>query len=131
MMRLNAELVRLRVGNITRAAEEVGVRPASVFDLLGGGALDEVHVKTLVAIARMAHCRLDELIITEPEAQGEDFATSIANWTEAAANVPRRLNPGVAEVTRTPEERTARMRRFPETPRGGRSSLRRSGPWAT
>ncbi len=129
-MRLNAELVRSRVENITRAAEQVGVRPASVFELLSGRTLDDVHVKTLVAIARMAHCHVDDLIVDEPEVRHEDFATSIANWAAVASTVPRRLNPGVDELVRTPDERVARMRRFPETPRGGRSSLRRTGRYA-
>jgi hypothetical protein len=131
MTKLNVELVRARVPNITRAAEEAGVRPAAVFELMSGKTmLDRAHVGTLMAIAEMAHCGLDELVVRELEMEVEDFATSIASWTAAAGVVKRRLNPGAAEVIRTPEDRVARMKRFPETPRPVRSNLKRTGPYA-
>lgn len=119
------------MGNITRAAKEAGVRPGAVFELMSGKTtLYRAHVGTLLAIAEMANCGLDDLVVREPQIGVEDFATSIASWAEAAGGVKRRLNPGVVGVIRTPEDRVARMKRFPETPRPARSNLKRTGHYA-
>lgn len=67
-IRLNAALLRKRVPNLTTAAKSVGLRPASVSNLSTGKiSLGRAEVRTLVALAELAGCTLDELILNGGE----------------------------------------------------------------
>lgn len=63
-LRLNVALLRKRVPNLTTAAKSVGLRPATVSNLSTGKIpVGRAEVRTLVALATLAGCTLDELII--------------------------------------------------------------------
>lgn len=63
-IRLNCALLRKRVPNLTTAAKEAGIRPATVSNLCTGKIdLGKAEVKTLVGLAKLANCTVDELII--------------------------------------------------------------------
>lgn len=63
-LRLNCALLRKRVPNLTTAAKEAGIRPATVSNLCTGKIdLGKAEVKTLVGLAKLAKCTVDELII--------------------------------------------------------------------
>jgi F-type H+-transporting ATPase subunit beta len=61
---LNVPLLRRRVPNLTAAARSVGLRPATVSDLCTGKIpVGRAEVRTLVALASLAGCTLDELVL--------------------------------------------------------------------
>ncbi|MGE5675286.1 MAG: hypothetical protein ACM3XM_15660, partial [Mycobacterium leprae] len=63
-LRLNAPFLRRRVPNLTVAARSVGLRPATVSDLCNGKIpLGRAEVRTLVALAELAGCSLDDLVL--------------------------------------------------------------------
>jgi F-type H+/Na+-transporting ATPase subunit beta len=63
-LRLNVPLLRKRVPNLTSAARSVGLRPATVSNLCTGKIpVGRSEVRTLVALASLAKCTLDELIL--------------------------------------------------------------------
>lgn len=63
-LRLNVALLRRRVPNLTTAAKSVGLRPATVSNLCTGKIpIGRSEVRTIVALATLAECSLDELII--------------------------------------------------------------------
>jgi len=63
-IRLNVALLRRKVPNLTTAAKSMGIRPATVSNLCTGKIdLGKAEVRTLVGLATLAKCSLDELII--------------------------------------------------------------------
>lgn len=65
-IRLNAELLRRKVPNLTVAAKSIGIRPATVSNLCTGKIdLGKAEVRTLVGLATLANCTVDELILRE------------------------------------------------------------------
>lgn len=61
---LNVPLLRRRVSNLTTAAKSVGLRPATVSDLCTGKIpIFRAEVRTLAALASLAKCSMDELIL--------------------------------------------------------------------
>jgi len=61
---LNVPLLRRRVPNLTTAARSVGLRPATVSDLCTGKIpISRAEVRTLAALASLAKCSMDELIL--------------------------------------------------------------------
>jgi F-type H+/Na+-transporting ATPase subunit beta len=63
-LRLNVALLRRRVPNLTSAAKSIGLRPATVSNLCTGKIpIGRSEVRTLVALASLAQCSLDELIL--------------------------------------------------------------------
>ncbi|QUG43384.1 hypothetical protein KD050_09250 [Psychrobacillus sp. INOP01] len=63
-IRLNVALLRRKVPNLTSAAKSIGIRPATVSNLCTGKIdLGKAEVRTLVGLASLANCTLDELII--------------------------------------------------------------------
>ncbi|MEH7276357.1 ATP synthase beta subunit C-terminal domain-containing protein [Neobacillus vireti] len=63
-IRLNVPLLRRRVPNLTSAARDVGLRPATVSNLCTGKIpVGRSEVRTIVALAELAQCSLDELIL--------------------------------------------------------------------
>lgn len=63
-LRLNVDLLRRKVPNLTTAAKSVGLRPATVSNLCTGKIpIGRSEVRTLVALASLAECTLDELVI--------------------------------------------------------------------
>ncbi|WP_053362460.1 ATP synthase subunit B [Bacillus sp. FJAT-27251] len=61
---LNVSLLRRRVPNLTSAAKSIGLRPATVSNLCTGKIpLGRAEVRTLVALATLAQCSVDELIL--------------------------------------------------------------------
>ncbi|WP_150273468.1 hypothetical protein [Paenibacillus tepidiphilus] len=66
-LHLNAKLLRSRVPNLTAAAKAVGLRPATVSNLCTGKIpLGRAEVRTLAALAMLAGCTMDELVIRGP-----------------------------------------------------------------
>ncbi|SDL81375.1 hypothetical protein [Sediminibacillus halophilus] len=67
-LKLNVSLLRKRVPNLTVAARSVGLRPATVSNLCTGKIpLARAEVKTLVRLASLANCKVDDLIIQRGE----------------------------------------------------------------
>ncbi|HET9016560.1 MAG TPA: hypothetical protein VFN57_13255 [Thermomicrobiaceae bacterium] len=63
---LNVPLLRRRVPNLTAAARGAGLRPATVSDLCTGKIpLGRAQVRTLVALADLAGCTLDDLVLRD------------------------------------------------------------------
>ncbi|MCI0184661.1 helix-turn-helix domain-containing protein [Sulfoacidibacillus ferrooxidans] len=63
-IRLNVPLLRRRVPNLTTVAKASGLRPATVSNLCTGKiSLAKAEVRTLVTLATLAGCTLDELVI--------------------------------------------------------------------
>ncbi|KKO52428.1 ATP synthase subunit B [Paenibacillus sp. DMB20] len=63
-LKLNVSLLRQRVPNLTTAARSVGLRPATVSNLCTGKIpVGRAEVRTIAALASLAKCSLDELII--------------------------------------------------------------------
>lgn len=63
-LQLNVPLLRRRVPNLTAAAKSVGLRPATVSDLCTGKVpVGRAEVRTVAALALLAGCTLDELIL--------------------------------------------------------------------
>ncbi|WP_456271303.1 ATP synthase beta subunit C-terminal domain-containing protein [Bacillus sp. AK031] len=63
-IKLNVALLRRRVPNLTSAAKAVGLRPATVSNLCTGKIpVGRAEVKTIVALASLANCTIDELLI--------------------------------------------------------------------
>lgn len=63
-IKLNVSLLRRRVPNLTTACKSVGLRPATVSNLCTGKIpVGRSEVRTLIALAELAECSLDELII--------------------------------------------------------------------
>ena len=63
-LQLNVQLLRRLVPNLTVAARSVGLRSATVSDLCNGKIpLGRAEVRTLVALADLAQCSLDDLVI--------------------------------------------------------------------
>jgi F-type H+-transporting ATPase subunit beta len=63
-LQLNVPLLRRRVPNLTVAARTVGLRPATVSDLCNGKIpVGRAEVRTLAALAALAGCSLDELVL--------------------------------------------------------------------
>jgi F-type H+-transporting ATPase subunit beta len=61
---LNVPLLRRRIPNLTSAARSVGLRPATVSDLCTGKIpISRAEVRTLFALATLAKCSMDELIL--------------------------------------------------------------------
>lgn len=68
ILKLNVQLLRRRVPNLTKAAKSVGLRPATVSNLCTGKtSVGKAEVKTIIALAKLAECSLDELIIQHEE----------------------------------------------------------------
>ncbi|KQL57805.1 MULTISPECIES: hypothetical protein [Bacillaceae] len=65
-LRLNVALLRKKVPNLTVAAKEVGLRPATVSNLCTGKIpLEKAEVQTLVKLASLANCLLDDLVLSD------------------------------------------------------------------
>lgn len=63
-IQLNVPLLRRRVPNLTAAAKAVGLRSATVSNLCTGKIpLARAEVRTLVSLATLAGCTLDELVL--------------------------------------------------------------------
>jgi F-type H+-transporting ATPase subunit beta len=63
-LQLNVSLLRRRVPNLTTMAKSVGLRAATVSNLCTGKTpIGKAEVGTLVTLAKLAGCSLDELII--------------------------------------------------------------------
>ncbi|WBW97157.1 ATP synthase beta subunit C-terminal domain-containing protein [Oceanirhabdus sp. W0125-5] len=67
-LKLNVPLLRSRVPNLTMAAKLAGLRAATVSNLCTGKtSVERAEVRTIVTLAQLAGCGLDELIIQEEE----------------------------------------------------------------
>lgn len=63
-LQLNVSLLRRRVPNLTTAAKNIGLRPATVSNLCTGKIpIGRAEVRTLALLASLAGCSLDELIL--------------------------------------------------------------------
>lgn len=63
-IRLNVAMLRRKVPNLTTAAKSIGIRPATVSNLCTGKIdLGKAEVRTLVGLATLANCSVDELIL--------------------------------------------------------------------
>ncbi|MGM8216360.1 ATP synthase beta subunit C-terminal domain-containing protein [Bacillaceae bacterium W0354] len=69
-IKLNVSLLRKKVPNLTTAAKDIGLRPATVSNLCTGKTpLGRAEVRTLVALATLAECSVDDLIIRGNESE--------------------------------------------------------------
>ncbi len=94
-IRLNVPLLRKRVPNLTAAARSVGLRPATVSNLCTGKIpIERAEVRTLIALATIAECSLDELILRGHG--GEMIETGIKVVDFFAPLVSRGINGFVA-----------------------------------
>lgn len=67
-LKLNVPLLRKLVPNLTTAARSVGLRPATVSNLCTGKIpIGNAEVRTLVALAQLAGCSIDELLIYQDD----------------------------------------------------------------
>lgn len=67
---LNVALLRRKVPNLTAAAKSVGLRPATVSNLCTGKIpVGRAEVRTIAALAELAECSLDDLIIRGEKAE--------------------------------------------------------------
>lgn len=65
-IRLNTSLLRSRVPNLTVAAKNAGLRPATVSNLCTGKIpLGRAEIRTIVLLAKLANCTVDDLIIID------------------------------------------------------------------
>src|SRR4030088_700521 len=63
-LELNVPLLKRRIPNLSAAARSIGLRPATVSDLCTGKIpVGRAEVKTLVGLAALAGCSVDELIL--------------------------------------------------------------------
>ena len=63
-LQLNVPLLRRRVPNLSAAARSVGLRAATVSDLCTGKIpIGRAEVRTLVGLAALANCSLDDLVL--------------------------------------------------------------------
>ena len=63
-LQLNVPLLRRRVPNLSAVARSVGLRPATVSDLCTGKIpISRAEVRTLVGLAALASCSLDDLVL--------------------------------------------------------------------
>jgi F-type H+-transporting ATPase subunit beta len=63
-LELNVPLLKRRIQNLSAAARSIGLRPATVSDLCTGKIpVGRAEVRTLVGLAALAGCSLDELIL--------------------------------------------------------------------
>lgn len=63
-LRLNVPLLRQRVPNLTARARRIGLRAATVSDLCRGKiSVGRAEIRTLVALADLAGCTLDDLLL--------------------------------------------------------------------
>lgn len=75
----NTALLRERVPSIADAARRLSVRPATISDLCTGKTpVGEAKVKTLKALADLAGCPIDALIVHVPAR--ESFGDTIRRW---------------------------------------------------
>lgn len=129
-VRLNTAFLRARVPNIRRAAASVGLRSATVSDLLTGRkSIERAEVRTLVALAELARCTPDDLLIREPAAR-EMFAASIARWATAVR--PGSASLGEPHVTDplSESEGLALLRRLPRARVSEDGDVTPAGPYA-
>lgn len=69
-IRLNTHLLKRKVPNLTVAAKNVGLRPATVSNLTTGKIpIGRAEVRTLFALSKIADCTMDELIILGDETE--------------------------------------------------------------
>ncbi|WP_096269707.1 hypothetical protein [Paucisalibacillus globulus] len=69
-VKLNVAFLRKRVPNLTIAAKEKGLRPATVSNLCTGKTpVGRAEVRTLVALAELAECKVDDLLIRGNQVQ--------------------------------------------------------------
>ena len=75
-------MLKRNILNISKAARSAGIRSATIFDLYRGKTrVEHAEVRTLKALADLAGCTMDELIVTQPEPE-ETFAASVQRWAE-------------------------------------------------
>lgn len=112
-LRLNTELLRARIPNLTQAARRAGLRVATISNLCTGKTrVEHAEVGTLVALAELAGCRLDDLLVrTSPQA--ESFAETLHRWAELQEGSWVLDGPQVEQAL--PEERLALLKRLPRT----------------
>ncbi|GAF23001.1 ATP synthase beta chain [Bacillus sp. JCM 19047] len=65
-LRLNVAFLRKKVPNLTVAAKEIGLRPATVSNLCTGKIpLEKAEVQTLAKLASLAGCLMDDLVLSD------------------------------------------------------------------
>jgi hypothetical protein len=126
---LNTQLLKKRIPNISAATRRAGLRSATVFDLYSGRTtVEHAEVRTLKALANLAGCSMDELVIEEPAAE-ESFAESLRRWAAMPEGVfrapgPRRDSPPAED------DGVAFLRKLPRTGDQGPASPKPAGPYA-
>jgi hypothetical protein len=115
-LRLNIALLRERIPNLTAAARGAGVRVATLSDLVNGRTpLAQARVGTLVILAALAGCTVDDLVKVEPPAETltearPDFQAMFDDWLSAAQELEGSYEVG-PETTREDVQRSRRRGR--------------------
>lgn len=111
---LNTKLLKKRIPNLSKAARRVGVRSATIFDLYRGKTrIEHAEVRTLKALADLAGCTMDELVISQPEPQ-ESFAESLQRWAAMPEGSVAFAGPR-AETAANEDEDIALLKRLPRS----------------
>ena len=123
---LNRELVRKRIASVREAARAMGVREATLHDLISGKTgVEKARVGTIVELADLIGCEVDDLLVREP-AHHESFAESMLRWVQAGDGT--RTIRGVRVENPAPEsERIASLKSLPDS-RVNPSTPRRERP---
>lgn len=111
---LNTDLIRKRVSNVREAARTMGVRHATLSDLLTGKTrVEKAEVGTLAHLAEFIGCDLDDLLIRK-DSPRETFAESMTRWANSGDGT--RTIRGARVESPVPEsERIAMMKALPDT----------------
>ncbi|MBI4319880.1 MAG: helix-turn-helix domain-containing protein [Chloroflexi bacterium] len=127
---LNTKLLKRNIPNVSKAARNAGIRSATIFDLYRGKTrIEHAEVRMLKALADLAGCTMDELIVAEPE-PAETFAASIRRW----ASLPEQKAQIAGPKAGTPsneEEDIALLKRLPLARDRGAASPKPVGRYAT
>ncbi|TAK34555.1 MAG: hypothetical protein EPO21_09290 [Chloroflexota bacterium] len=116
--------------NISKAARSAGIRSATIFDLYRGKtAIEHAEVRTLKALADLAGCTMDELILTQPEPT-ETFAASIQRWS-AMPKDSARMAGLKADTPSNEKEDIALLRRLPRSRERDPASPKPVGRYST
>lgn len=111
---LNADLIRKRVSNVREAARTMGIRQATLSDLLTGKTqVEKAEVGTLAHLAEFIGCDLDDLLLRK-DSPRETFAESMARWANSGDGT--RTIKGARVEDPVPErDRVAIMKALPDT----------------
>lgn len=127
-LELNTQLLRRKIPNISKAARRAGIRSATIFDLYRGRTrIEHAEVRTLKALADLAGCTMDELVLTQPEPT-ESFAASLQRWAAMPEGSVAIAGPR-ADTAANEDEDVALLKRLPRSRDRGLASPEPAGKY--